>query len=104
MDVGRRSRCIYAAGDLALISLRVSLLLPLSSCGLYQHELDTSMHYPRDCGVLLAAPCRPGAVRRRRDVAVPCDDYFFDFSLSPLFFAGRVEDSPRCIRHPFFRY
>jgi hypothetical protein len=37
MDVGRRSRCIYAAGDLALISLRVSLLLPLSSRGLYQH-------------------------------------------------------------------
>jgi hypothetical protein len=85
MNVGRRSRCIYAAGDLALISLRVSLLLLLSSRGLYQHELNTSMHRPRDCGVLLAAPCRPGAVRRRRDVAVPCDDYFFGFSFIVIF-------------------
>jgi hypothetical protein len=38
--------------------------------------------------MLMAAPHRPGAVRRRQDVAVPCDDYFFDFPLSPLFFAG----------------
>ncbi|KAF8162267.1 hypothetical protein K438DRAFT_300264 [Mycena galopus ATCC 62051] len=89
MAVGRMSRCIYAAGDLALISLRVSLLLHLSSRGLYQHELDTSMHHPRDCGVLLAAPCHPGAVRRRQDVAVPCrscDDYFFDFSFIAVIF------------------
>ncbi|KAJ7833315.1 hypothetical protein B0H14DRAFT_1165969 [Mycena olivaceomarginata] len=48
------------------------------------------MHRPRDCGVLLAAPCRPGAGRRRRDVAVPCDDYFYDFSLSPLSFSTRA--------------
>jgi hypothetical protein len=50
--------------DLARISLGVSLLSPLSSCagGLYQHELDTSTHHPRNCGVLLAAP------RRRQDV------------------------------------
>jgi hypothetical protein len=48
------------------------------------------MHRPRDCGVLLAAPRRPGAGRRRRGVAVPCDDYFYDFSLSPLFFSTRA--------------
>ncbi|KAJ7797474.1 hypothetical protein B0H14DRAFT_57499 [Mycena olivaceomarginata] len=84
MDVGQMSRCIYAAGDLALISLRISLLLPPSSRGLYQHELDTSMHHPRNCGVLLAAPRRPRAARRR-DVAVPCDDYFVDFSFFAVF-------------------
>ncbi|KAJ7739491.1 hypothetical protein B0H14DRAFT_486105 [Mycena olivaceomarginata] len=48
------------------------------------------MHRARDCGVPLAAPRRPGAGRRRRDVAVPCDDYFYDFSLSPLFFSTRA--------------
>jgi hypothetical protein len=48
--------------DWAHISLRVSLLLPLSSCGLDPHELDTSMHRPRDCVVLFTAPHCPGAV------------------------------------------
>jgi hypothetical protein len=44
------------------------------------------MHHPRNYGVLLATLRRPWAVRRRQDVAVPCDDYFFGFSLSPFFF------------------
>jgi hypothetical protein len=54
--------------DLAHISLRISLLSPLSSRarGLYQRALDTSMHNPRNCGVLMAAPRRPRAVRRRQ--------------------------------------
>ncbi|KAJ7264567.1 hypothetical protein C8J57DRAFT_1718485 [Mycena rebaudengoi] len=32
---------------------------------LYKHEIDASMRDPRDRGVLLAVPRRPGAVRRR---------------------------------------
>ncbi|KAJ7664078.1 hypothetical protein B0H17DRAFT_1336820 [Mycena rosella] len=65
--------------ELARISLRVSLLLPLSPCELYRHELDASMPHPRDCRVRSAAPRCPGAVRRRRDVAVPRDDFYFYF-------------------------
>jgi hypothetical protein len=45
------------------------------------------MHYPRDCGVPLAVPCRPGAARRR-DVAVPCDDYVFGFSFIAVIICG----------------
>jgi hypothetical protein len=48
------------------------------------------MHHPRDCGVLLDVPRRSGAVRRRRDVAVPCDDYFFDFSFIAVIFGWDV--------------
>jgi hypothetical protein len=40
--------------------------------------------------VLLAAPRRPGAVRRRRDVAVPCDDYFFSFYFFRRYFLRDV--------------
>jgi len=59
------------------------------------------MPHPRYSGVLLAAPRRPGTVRRRRDVAVPGDDYSFDFFF--YFLLGRVEDSARCPRHPISR-
>ncbi|KAJ7821701.1 hypothetical protein B0H14DRAFT_3875843 [Mycena olivaceomarginata] len=81
-------RAVYDGRLSPYFTSRFHYHFPLSSCGRYQHELDISMHRPRDCGVLLAAPRRPGAGRRRRDVAVPCDDYFYDFSLSPLFFSS----------------
>jgi hypothetical protein len=48
------------------------------------------MQHPRDCGVLLAAPRCSGAVRRRRDVAVPSDDYFVDFSFIAVIFGWDV--------------
>jgi hypothetical protein len=86
LDGRRTNESVHTpTDDLACISLRDSFLLPLSSCRLYQNELDTFMHHPCDCGVLSAAPRCPGAVRRR-DVAVPCDDYFFDFSFFAVIF------------------
>jgi hypothetical protein len=48
------------------------------------------MHHPRDSGALIAAPHRPEAVRRRRDVAVSYDDYFFDFSFIAVIFCWDV--------------
>ncbi|KAJ7455670.1 hypothetical protein B0H11DRAFT_2066945 [Mycena galericulata] len=116
-DVGQMSRCIHRrmtglAFHFPFITI-TNLYLPLDYINT---SAIPSIYHPRDCGVLLAAP-RLGAVCRRRNVGVPCNDYFFDFAfITVIFLLGRVEIhrvvlvtpslvaklSPRVPRHLFF--
>jgi hypothetical protein len=80
-------------------------------------EPELNRTLPSLSGVLLAASRHSGTVRRRRDVAVPCDDYCLDFSFIAIYFCWDVlrirpivlinpslvtELSSRAPRHCFF--
>ncbi|KAJ7441354.1 hypothetical protein B0H11DRAFT_523607 [Mycena galericulata] len=80
-------RCIHRRTTELAFHLPFITITSIFPCTilLYQHERDTLHAPPRDRGVLLAAP-RSGDVHRRRDVRVPCNDYFFDFAFIAVIF------------------